>query len=562
MGQFRWLGPTALAVLLTLLNALKPVVVDDTAYLLFARHIAAHPFEPYDFKLFWYAEPEPAMQILAPPVLPYWLAIGVDLFGEHLFLLKLWLFPFALIFCHAAGFLLRRFARGTERVGVVLMTLSPAILPLFNFMLDVPAVALGLGGLAVFVHGCDRQRLGWALLAGVLIGLAMQTKYTMATAPVVIAWYGLLTRNRLAAVVAGIVAVGVFAGWEVFLWTTSGESHFLYHARDQQSAHEGGWLIAKLDLIHPLLGHLGWLGLGGGLFAGRAAGFGRPFVLVVAIVAALGLGAVCLTPYSQSILLRNTETGTPRLDLPQLVFQPLGFAVMVTATLAAVKLGFRYPRGPYGLLRVSPTAWFVIGWVVIELAGYFALTPFPAARRIINLSVALAMLSCVLVARMPQRRPDRWLLSYGVALGLALYAIDCWDALPERQLADRAANVIREHGGGRIWTEGHWGWQYYMERNGTELIVPKQSELNAGDWLVLPMIPDEVGFYRPYHGGAHLHLASDAVVLIDEFVWKDRLAAQTIPNLYGGFVPVIGRDHPRLRVRVYRITREWVPERQ
>lgn len=563
MGQLRWIGPIALAGLLTLLNAFKPVVVDDTAYLLFARHLAVHPLEPYDFELFWYAQPQPAMEILAPPVVPYWLAAGIALFGEHLFLLKLWLFPFALVFCHAADYLLRRFAHGTERIGVTLLTLSPAVLPLFNFMLDVPAVALGLAAVAVFIHGCDRQRLGWALLAGVLTGLAMQTKYTMTTVPVVLVWYGLLSRNRIAIGAAGLTTIAVFAGWELFVWTTCGESHFLYHVRDQQIGQDGDWITKKMALWTPLLGHLGWLGLGWGLFAGRAVGFGRWFVVGVAVIAALGLATVCVVPHSQSVLLRNAATGTPRLDLPFLVYLPLGFAVLVTATLAMTKLGFRYPRGPAGMLRHSSGTWFVIGWFLIELLGYFALTPFPAARRIIGVCVVLGVLACVLVARVPPpRRPDRWLLGYGVALGVGLYAIDTWDADAERQLAHRASEVVREQGSGRIWTQGHWGWQYYTGRYGAELIVPNRSELKAGDWLILPKLPDDTGFYRPYHGETLFHLAPWALEPVAEFVADDWLAAQTVPNLYGGMVPVLGRDHPRSRVVVYRVTRDWIPQRR
>ena len=95
----RWIaGPTALAVIVTLANAIKPVLVDDTAYLAYARQMAAHPLDPYGFTIHWYTVPEPAMDVLAPPVVPYWLALGMRLFGEHILLLKLWLFPFVWIF--------------------------------------------------------------------------------------------------------------------------------------------------------------------------------------------------------------------------------------------------------------------------------------------------------------------------------------------------------------------------------------------------------------------------------------------------------------------------------
>ena len=106
----RFAHPLVFALFLTSTNAVKPVVIDDTAYLLFARQIAQHPLDPYGFELFWYDKPEPAMTILLPPLVPYWLALGIALFGEQLVLLKLWLFPFAALLAYSARFLLRRFA--------------------------------------------------------------------------------------------------------------------------------------------------------------------------------------------------------------------------------------------------------------------------------------------------------------------------------------------------------------------------------------------------------------------------------------------------------------------
>src|SRR5215208_3196832 len=102
-------SPLALAVLVTVANAAKPVTVDDTAYLIFARPIATNPAVPYGFSIFWRSYAEPAMAILCPPVVPYWLASGLALFGESVVLLKLWLFPFVYVLAWALRALLVRF---------------------------------------------------------------------------------------------------------------------------------------------------------------------------------------------------------------------------------------------------------------------------------------------------------------------------------------------------------------------------------------------------------------------------------------------------------------------
>jgi hypothetical protein len=524
--------PVAWAALLTLGNAAKPVVVDDTAYLLFARQIAADPTNPYGFYLFWYSCPEPAMGVLAPPVLPYWLAAGVRLFGEHIFLLKLWLFPFAWLFCRAAFALLRRFAPGREVVGTGLLALSPAALPLFNLMLDLPAAAIGLAAVAAFARG----RWPNAVLAGLFAGLAMQTKYTMLTAPAVLLWYGLLHRRGAQGVVACVVAAVVFAAWELWLLQRYGVSHFLFHAADQSAGDRSKW-----ELALPLMGYLGGLAVGWGLLAGPAAGFPRWVVRLAGGLAVVSYAAVCLTPGANSILLRNPATGAVRLDLPGLVFNTLGAVTAGTVIVAVL----RTARDPAG--------WFLAGWVLIEAIAYFALTPFPGGRRVLPLCVPVGLLAIRLTATY---RPERWALAFGPAVGVGLLALDTWDALPERRLAHRAAGVVGDPGPHRVWTQGHWGWQFYTDRHGMRLAEPGRTAFRPGDWLVLPVTPDEFGFYRPYHGGAIVDVDPARVEVVAVLTWDDWLPAQTIPTLYGGRYPVVGRDHPRLAVVVYRVTGE------
>jgi hypothetical protein len=550
-----WLvHPVCVAAIVTGLNALKPAAVDDTAYLLLARQVAAHPLDPYGGEMFWYAEPVPALHVLAPPVVPYWLAAGDRLFGEQLPLLKLWLFPFPLALCYAARSLARRFAPGYGGVAVPVIALSPLVLPLFGFMLDVPALALGLAAVAVFVRG---GRGSW-LAAGVLAGLAMQTKYTAFTVPAVLIGFGVLHRRVLPAVLAAAVAVGLFAGWEGLLAATYGESHFLYHARSQAADGPRGLAVVAAkwnDLAHPLLTYLGGLGFGLCLVAAPAAGWAR-WSGPAAVATAVGLLVILALPYSDTVLLTNRATGSVKLDLPGLVFTALGVAWF--SVLGRVALPFLFRR------RVDRAVLFLSGWLLVELVAYFALSPFPGGRRVMGVGVVGAFVffrAAAVLGRAKQVRPARWVWAYGIVLGVDLWALDAWDARPEKVLAEDAARFVRGHGGGRVWFNGHWGFQYYCDREAMVPVVPGQSRLAPGDWLVYPAVPDDVGFYRPYHGGAKLRPDPAFVEPVIEFTWLDAVSGQTIPPLYGGRYPVSGRDHPRLRVVVYRVMKNWVPAR-
>ena len=162
-------------------------------------------------------------------VVPYWLALGASLFGQNLILLKLWLFPLCLIFTLAMSSLLRRFAPGFVKPLLAATVFSPAVLPSLNVMLDVPALALGLAAVALFCKAVDSEKTRWRLvfLSGIVAGLAAQTKYTGATAAAAILLFGVVSRRWKAGIIAVAIAVSLFAGWEAYLASVYGRSHFL-----------------------------------------------------------------------------------------------------------------------------------------------------------------------------------------------------------------------------------------------------------------------------------------------------------------------------------------------
>jgi hypothetical protein len=554
-------GPTGLAIIVTLANSIKPVLIDDTAYLAYARHIAENPLDPYGFTIFWYTVPEPAMEVLAPPLVPYWLALGIRLFGEEPAALKLWLFPFVWILARSLWELLRRFAPGMESFALPLVMLSAAVLPMVNLMLDIPELSLGAAAVTLFASASDRNCWKLAVAAGLIAGLAMLTKYTALLIPPLFIWYGLTHRTLRLAVLAAAVSAMVFAGWEALLFARYGQSHFLYHL-SEHSAASGNWIGGKAALLPPLVGHLGCLAVGIGLFAASALGPPSRVLVLSAILWCLGAAAIAVLPYRDTILVHGKEPGQVKLALASVVWRTAGTAILISCAGCAAMLLVRLPRGRLSRLRWSPDSIFVVGWVIVELAGYFALTPFPAARREIGVSIALGILAARAASRAgrawPERRAPRWLLPFTIAVGLLVAALDAFDAWPEKELANQAAALVRKNSPGRrTWFVGHWGFQYYCERAGMIPVVPGQSILEPGDCLVLPLYPDDVNFYRPYPGAVTIHPPPDAVALIASLVWEDWLSAQTIPNFYGGTEPVLGRDHPRLRVGIYRVIKSW-----
>jgi len=472
MNRSSFLLLSLLATVVTVLNAFKPLTVDDSVYYYYAAHIAEHPQDPYGFKL---AGQQPANDVLAPPALLYWWGAGIRLFGERPFLWKLWLWPILLLLSLALYALFSRFAAGLQLPLTSLTLLSPTVLPTVNLMLDVPALALSLAALVLFFRSCDRQSVILALAAGVVGGLAMQTKYTAMLFPLTVLAYGMSRRQGGRGVVSAAVAVLLFGAWECFIARTYGESHFLNATRSR-----GATLGDKVRLVQPLIGILG--STSAALLVVLLAGLGWPArrVLSLAGLTTVAVAAVAVVP----------DDGPVRLPLNAVVFGGLGLGVVVAVAAALRRLWQLEPghpcpdrRRPWERVEV-----FLCAWLVLEVLGYFALSPYPAVRRVISLVVVATVVAGRQLSRAAAdgNRPMvlRAAVGLSLALGLVGYGVDFATYDAEKEIVHVALGQIGAREG--VWFVGHHGaFEFYAEHAGLRRRNASTPRPRPGDWLVV-----------------------------------------------------------------------------
>jgi hypothetical protein len=544
--------PLLLASAFTLINALKPLHVDDATFYANASHIARKPLDPYGFTLMVRDRPAAALHALAPPVLPYWWAAGIRLFGEHPFAWKLWLLPFAFLFVAALWTLLRRFAPGLELPLTVMTVFSPAVLPGFNLMMDVPALALSLVSLALFCRAADRDAALPAIAAGLIAGLAIQTKYTGLVAPAVLFAYAVVFRKVRLFILAALGTILIFAGWESLMVLRYGESHFLYqlfqgHNNDEPKSE-------LLKALCPLLGAVAW-----------------PLTLLALtclrsprwLVIAAGLAGVL--PY---VVLASPAGATPDGPASAAVMaRDASFAFSgVGVLLALAAVAWCLIRGP----AVGPpvtdapvhmAAWFLVCWLLLEFAAYVLISPFPAVRRLIGIVVAGTVVAGHLGAQASAMAPRRalWAGAVGasVLLGLGYFAVDYHEARAQQWAAAEAARRVRQASpNATAWFTGYWGFQFYAQRAGMKPVVPlclpldgslaalPPSHLRAGDWLVIPSpnIPQQ----RLQMDVRKLELRAKVPV-------GDELPFATMMGYYSGKYALRQQRGPRLVVFLFRV---------
>jgi hypothetical protein len=435
------------------------------------------------------------------------------------------------------------------------------VLPSFNLMLDVPALALSLASISLFMSACDGGRWGRVVIAGLLAGLAVQTKQTSVTAVAVLLAYGMLFARIRMALLAAAVATVVFVGWELLMFLQYGDSHFLY-ARAVRAG------IVSLRGI-GLLG-LGFLSLLGGL-APVAAPLGllglpgrRWLVPGSILLASLAFAAIPLFS-AESIPHLHMSPQLKGAPPEQYVFTALGCGVL----LVALAVGWRLLAEPGGsgevtggavsdlpetdastARRIDP---FLLGWLLIELLGCYAIWTYLASRHLIRLALVLLLL-CGRAAAASQsaggvRRALRWVVAWGVGVGLLFYAADLSDALARRGAVLRAADQLAARGVDpereRVWYLGHWGFQFYAESLGMEPVVPGSSRLEAGDWLVAPDGVSRQPVWIPT-----TRVTREALVESrSPWPWS------SIPSLYAGPIPLRSQPEAQLVVSIYRVDR-------
>ena len=553
-----WRAALLCAVVLTAANATKPIVIDDPVYIGYARQALAHPSDPYGFEFYWYDAPEPAMVIgTVPAVFPYWLAGAMALGGDSPTLWKLSLLPFALALTGSLGFLLVRFARPLTTSVLCVLALGPSVLPSFSLMLDIPAIALGLLGVCLCTRACERRNARLALGAGLVLGLAMQTKYSAAVYPAVALVFAMLARRPREGVIAVLTAAVLFIGWEALLYSQYGQSHFLAGIDRVRAVHENAYITredARASGTSALFWTLSLLSLLGGTapFAGLIAlvglGARRWAIAGAALVIVLALASIAVFPlppaFEASGFIPELFAYSPEFAL----FVLLGYCLAVCIGVAAARL-LRAPGGADRRLEIA-----LVAWLLIELAGYFVISPHPAVRRVIGLGVAATLLAARLAAR---RLPDpaarsgiRIATACGLALGALFFASDLSDALMRRGVIEDVDRRLAQRGAtpGRIWYTGHWEVQFYGERKGWRPVIAGRSRLAAGDWLVIPAGVDQPRIDYPPHF-ERMGVVSAASVL----PWS------TIPAYYGTQTPLRRRQVTQVAAVVYRVTADTEP---
>lgn len=453
----------------------KPFNMDDPLFIWAAQHIQAHPLNPYGFTVNWYGFEQPMWEVTKnPPLASYYLAAWAGLSG--------WSEPSL----HAA-LLLPALAAvlGTHRLATklcqrpLLAALATLFTPVFlvsstMVMCDVLMLAFWVWAMVLWMEGEEKGRPAWLAAAAVLIGLAALTKYFGAClAPLLAVWS--LSRRRpfklwlpwLAIPVAMLVAYQ-FATHQLYgrgLLSDAGGyvayAHQLYEVdafkRAAMAMSFLGGCVAVIVFFAPLLTPMRWLTAG-----------------------VLGIGLLVFALYRTGWLIQSyvTSFGVPRFALA------LQLGLWMAAGISVLALGAADLRR-----RRDAGAWLLNLWLWGTLVFSAFFNWIVTARTLLPLAPAVG----ILLARRLEaqvggvRKPIVFLPPLALSATLAL-AVARADFLFAAAVHENVAQISNAYpaANGRLWFQGHWGFQYYMQFAGARALDTQSPTAAPGDLIALP----------------------------------------------------------------------------
>ncbi len=461
----------SLAALIPFLD--KPFNFDDPLFIWTARHIQLHPADPFGFDVNWYAKVMPMWQVTQnPPLASYFIALVTTVLGwSEMALHSAFLLPASLVILGTYR-LARHFC---ERP--LLAALATLLTPVFlvsstTVMCDVLMLSFWVWAVVFWFEGWAKEKSGFLFLSGLLMGLATLTKYFgIGLVPLLLAYSVFRLRRWEWRLVWLLVPVIALASYEV--WTKRLYGHGLF---SQAMEYAGG---AKQNLgaskTASIFIGLAFAGGSTGLVALLAMRFWTGRRLLV-----IGLAGIlaALIPLASGMLFKRytAPLADARLamDFQFIIWVMMGLAVLVLAVE-----DFQRNRDSNGILL----ALWVVGTFVFASFFNWEIN----TRSVLPLTPAVAILLARRLNNSAAKNDRSEFLILVSAAGLALLV--AWSdfrlAGACRSGAQNVADKL-SHPVGTVWYQGHWGFQFYLDKLGLPA-MDETSKLQAGDFVVVPL---------------------------------------------------------------------------
>jgi len=459
----------------------KAIHVDDALFVWTAEWIQGHPLDFFGGTVNWGMSAVPMwVANCNPPAMSYFLAGVAALFGWNEIVLHL--AGLVVAFTAASGiYSLAKIWCERPLLATMVAIFTPAFLVSGTaLMCDVPMLALWVWTIVLWERALQSEQSPWQFVgAGVLIGMAVLTKYSAVTLLPLLLVLSLFRTRKLGWWLLGLaVPLVMVAGYEWFTARIYGRGLLFaaaHYAQTYRAGFSGGWKAKGIiglafagGSLLPVLFFAPWLWRWRTLLAGGVIFFG---VWLAIFRAGGNLGLI--HPWQNLNPMNRWDFA---LQVALLTTAGLHLLLLATAEL--------WRRRDIG-------STILVLWLVGVLVFATMLNWTVNARSLLPVVPAAAIL---LVRRLGAGRGSSltaggviWPLIPAAAIALTLVIADYRLANSARTAAQQITANYKP-ANHQIWFEGHGAFQYYMEKLGGRPLDAERSLLQPGDVVAVPWI--------------------------------------------------------------------------
>jgi 4-amino-4-deoxy-L-arabinose transferase-like glycosyltransferase len=454
----------------------KAFHIDDPLFLWMAQQVVKHPLDPYGFDLNWVSFVQPMSIVMQnPPLCSYYIAAVASLFGWSEPSLHIAFIFWAIMAVLGTFALARRFCRNPLMAALLTLFMPVFLVSATSVMCDVMMLALWVWAVEFWLAGLSRPHWHHFLTSAVLISAAALTKYFGISLVPLLAVYTVARERRFTLKLAYLlIPIAVLSNYDFV--TDEKYGHGLFSAATTMSS-----AISAVTRPSHLAQFLMGLSFTGGCFFSALffAPLARKRLLVAAAIGLVGFAAAFKVLITSWIYLQTSETP---VWLEGGLFATLGLGILVATVIDLVRQ--RNPDASLLLLWIIGTFWFAtfFNWSI-------------TARTFLPITPAVAILTVQHFERLQKSMKYLPVLAAAVLSMLITIAdyqqADCGRAaarLFQQRYADEA---------GKIWFQGHWGFQYYLQPSGATPFDRKNPQVPRGELIVGPFSDPSVSLISP-----------------------------------------------------------------
>jgi 4-amino-4-deoxy-L-arabinose transferase-like glycosyltransferase len=452
----------------------KPLHIDDPMYVWTAQHIVAHPFDFYGLDVNWVGATESmATAQQNPPGVAYWLALVGAVFGWSEPALHAGMLVPAVLAVIGVWLLAQRLGAPPTLAALGLLAMPGFLVSSTTLMADVSALAFWVWAALAWVAGLQQRNTRWLVAGALFCSLCILTKFVgLALIPLLLAYAVAKSRRLEPRCLFLLIPLAITLAYRARMVSRYGVDPFVMAGAFSHAARE------KVGDV----GQLPWIGL---IFLGGTCLPTLFFSGWIFSRRVLALSVVFFFIVIAALLWVQTLRGCP-LRAPDgirwvLVLQLASFTVSGALVFA---LTFQHVWRHRGAEAILLALWvggiFLFGSLVNWTTNVRALLPAAPA-----VAILLAAEAKVARARAFGVSLELFaMLGIGVLAGLFVAQGD--EALA-RSARDAAREIARTHlrAGQRLWYQGAWGFQYYMDMEGAKKVDWHHTEAVPGDEMVM-----------------------------------------------------------------------------